>query len=133
MIKIRRRIDKNNVGRRTERKEVAIRINKAGLTAKGQQRYSVAVRFTSEGAKKASKNDYAAVELDDETNRMYFVTATEIDGFKLSKSSKSGDGKVLTFTAEDKTEWEKYVGDYDLHKDVNDGSYYIDLPNKKQR
>lgn len=128
---MRRRIIKNNVGKSTiGRKEVAIRINKSGLSAIGKQRYAVAARFTEESAKKASQNGYVAVEIDDETMRLYFVTASKEEGYKLTASTRKGANTSITFTVDNIEEWRRYVGDYDLHKDVSDGTYYIDLPNK---
>lgn len=128
---MRRRIIKNNVGKSTiGRKEVAIRINKSGLSAIGKQRYAVAVRFTEESAKKASQNGYVAVEIDDETMRLYFVTASKEEGYKLTASTRKGANTSITFTVDNIEGWRRYVGDYDLHKDVSDGTYYIDLPNK---
>lgn len=128
---MRRRIIKNNVGKSTiGRKEVAIRINKSGLSASGDQRYTVAARFTVDSAKKASKNGYVAVEIDDETRRLYFVTASKEEGYKLTASTRKGANTSITFTVDDIEEWRKYVGDYDFKKDVSDGSYYIDLPNE---
>lgn len=128
---MRRRIIKNNVGKSTVgRKEVAIRINKSGLSASGKQRYTVAARFTADSAKKASKNGYVAVEIDDETRRLYFVTASKEEGYKLTASTRNGANTAITFTVDDIEEWRKYVGDYDFKKDVSDGTYYIDLPNE---
>lgn len=126
---MRRRIDKHNIGRSTQgRKEVALRINKSGLSAKGEQRYSIAARFAGGSHVKASSNGYVAVEIDDEAHRLYFVTASSSEGYKLTSSSKNGTCMSITFTVEDIDEWKPYVGDYDLKKDVTDGTYYIDLP-----
>ena len=125
---MRTRISKNYVGRGTAgRKEVSLRINKSGLSADGKQRFVVAVRFTADAAKKASGSGYVAVEIDDETNRLYFVTASPSDGYKLIVSSKNGSAKSITFAVGCIDEWEALVGEYDLKKDVSDNSYYIDI------
>ena len=125
---MRKRITKDYVGRgAANRKEVAFRINKSGLSADGKQRFAVAIRFTGEAAKKASANDYVAMEIDDETNRLYFVTATQKDGYKLTASSKNGKCKSVTFAVEIIDEWKPLVGEYDLKKDISDNTYYIDI------
>lgn len=126
---MRRRIVKNYVGRSTiGRREVSIRVNKSGLSAGGVQRYAVAVRFTAESSRKASNNGYVAVEIDDEMRRLYFVTASKEEGYKLTASSRNGENTSIAFTVDNIEKWREYIGDYDLKKDTSDGSYYIDLP-----
>ena len=124
-----KRIVKNNTGRSAlGRKEVALRINKSGLAADGSQRYQVAARFTDDSIVKVSSSGYVAVEIDDEENKLYFVTASSNEGYKLTSSNKNSKFKSISFTVDDIEVWRGFVGDYDLKKDISDGSYYIDLP-----
>ena len=126
---MRQRIAKNQVGRSgCSRKEVALRINKSGLSADGEQRYVIAVRFTEDSQKKASSSGYIALELDDDTNRLYFVTAKQADGYKLSASGRNSKFKSITFSVNNIESWRPLIGDYDMKKDIADGTYYIDLP-----
>lgn len=125
---MRRKITKALKGRATtNRKEVALRINRSGLSAKGLPRYVLAVRFTDESYKKASRTEYVGVEIDDELSRMYFVSSNNIEGYKLSASGKTSKYKSISFSIEDLDEWADKVGDYDLLKDNNEQLYYIDF------
>lgn len=129
---MRRRIVKSYVGRSTiGRKEVAIRVNKSGLSANGTQRYVVAIRFTPDSVRKASNNNYVAIEIDDEQKRLYFVTASKEEGYKLTASTSKRAHTSISFTVDDIEEWRTYIGDYDFKKDISDGTYYIDLPSAK--
>ncbi len=122
------RITKNSVGKSSlNRKEVALRINKSGLSADGKQRYSLAIRFAGESYKKASSSDFVALELDNEENKLFFITANQADGFKLSSSSKNSSWKYIAITIDNVDEWKNRVGDYDLKKDKTENCYYIDL------
>lgn len=125
---MRRKITKALKGRATtNRKEVALRINRSGLSAKGLPRYVLAVRFTDESYKKASRTEYVGVEIDDELSRMYFVSSNNIEGYKLSASGKTSKYKSISFSIDDLDEWSDKVGDYDLLKDNNEQLYYIDF------
>ena len=125
---MRRKITKALKGRATtNRKEVALRINRSGLSAKGLPRYVLAVRFTDESYKKASRTEYVGVEIDDELSRMYFVSSDNIEGYKLSASGKSSKYKSISFSIDNVDEWSDKVGDYDLLKDNNEQLYYIEF------
>ena len=125
---MRRKITKALKGRATtNRKEVALRINRSGLSAKGLPRYVLAVRFTDESYKKASRTEYVGVEIDDELSRMYFVSSDNIEGYKLSASGKSSKYKSISFSIDSVDEWSDKVGDYDLLKDNNEQLYYIEF------
>lgn len=129
---MREKIKKNNAGRgAVGRKEVALRINKSGLSADGTQRYVIAVRFTDESYKKASNTEYVLPEIDFDESRLYFVAATREEGYKLTNSSKSGTYKSITFSVNNIAKWKGFVGDYDLLKDRNSGDYYIDFSKKE--
>lgn len=125
---MRHRITKMNTGRSAiNRKEVAIRINKSGLSADGEQRFVVAIRFTDNAQKKASSSGYIVVETDDELNRLYFITAKQSEGYKLTASGKNSKFKSITFAVNHIDDWRTLAGDYDMKKDTNDNTYYIDL------
>lgn len=132
---MRKRIVKGTGGGRgsVNRKEVALRTNKAGLNADGSQRWSIAVRFTADSFKKASDTGFVAVEIDDELKRLYFVPASSKEGYKLTGSSKGNTFKNITFSVKNVEEWEEYEGDYDLLKDVKENLYYIDLREGKKK
>lgn len=124
-------ISKNSSREAASDKEVTIRISKSGLSASKKQRFRVAIRLTIQAAKKVSKSGYVIMGISESTSRMYFLTGTFEKGFKLSESSK--ETRCISFCPTDLDRWRGYVGEYDLHKDVTDGSYYIDLPvNRKE-
>lgn len=125
---MRYRISKKSTGRGTiNRKEVALRVNKAGLLADGEQRYSVAMRFTEEAQKKATSSGFVILEVDTDFNRLYFITANEKDGYKLTASDENAKVKSFSFTPSSIDSWRPLIGDYEMKKDVNDNTYYIDL------
>ena len=91
-------ITKTNKGRGAiGRKEVALRINKSGLSADGEQRYVVAIRFTEDAHKKATSTGYIKLGVDDEYNRFYFFTAKQSEGFKLTASGSNSKFKNISF------------------------------------
>ena len=127
---MRERISKGATGgNNTGRKEVRLKINKSGLNAKGEQRFTMAARFADESYKKVSSNGYAAVEIDRELNRIYFVQADPDEGFKFT-GAKSDKNKSITFTIQNIDEWKEVEGCYFLLKDVAEGFYYIDYSKK---
>lgn len=71
---MRERISKRQTGRNNPaRKEVKIKINKSGLNADGEQRFSLAARFADDSYKKISDTGYMVVEIDRELKRIYFL------------------------------------------------------------
>lgn len=118
----------NNIGR----KEVRIKINKSGLSASGEQRYALAARFADESHKKVSNNGYSAVEIDRELHRIYFVPASPDEGFKFT-GTKSEKNKSITFTIQNRKDWEDAEGCYFLLKDPKENLYYIDYSSKKEK
>lgn len=125
---MRYRISKKSAGRGAiNRKEVALRINKSGLLAGGEQRYSVVMRFTEEAQKKATSSGFVILEVDTDFNRLYFITANEKDGYKLTASDENAKVKSFSFTPISIDSWRPLIGDYEMKKDVNDNTYYIDL------
>lgn len=112
------------------RKEVLLKINKSGLFADGSQRHAFAVRFTDESYKKATASDYVRLGLNADKTKMIFWTGSPEKGFKLSRSSRAGRYKSITFSQgvdENISFWKGVEGNYDLLKDVKTGCYYIDL------
>lgn len=127
---MRERITKIKTGmNNTGRKEVRVKINKSGLNAGGEQRWVLAVRFANDSFKKITDNGYAAVEIDRDLKRMYFVKAEPDEGFKFTGSG-SERGKSITFTIRDVEEWRIMEGCYFLLKDMEEGLYYIDYSGK---
>lgn len=128
---MRRRITKANKGRSMiNRKEVSLRINKSGLNSDGSQRYCVAIRFANESYKKASNTDYVAIEIDDELQRMYFLSSNNEEGYKLSKNRNASNIKNVTFAIDNVEEWKIHEGTYDLLIDNAEHIYYIDFAKK---
>ena len=129
----RERFTKQASGRNnTGRKEVKIKINRAGLNANGEQRYSLAVRFADDSHKKVSDTGYAVVEIDRDLRRVYFVPADSNDGFKLTSTKTEKKNKSITFTIHNCKEWEDVEGCYFLLKDPEEGLYYIDYSANKK-
>ena len=60
---------------------------------------------------------------------MYFEPSTKEKGYKLTGSGF----KSVTISVRNIEEWEKYLGDYDLLKDVKENLYYIDLREGKKK
>lgn len=89
--------------------------------------YAIAARFTPDSVSKVSKTGYVAVEIDREEKRLYFVPENKEEGYKLTASSSGSAKTVITFNVDDIKEWQRYVGEYNLCKDVSSNDYYIDL------
>ena len=124
----RRASGRNNTGR----KEVKIKIIKAGLNASGEQRYSLAVRFADDSHKKISDTGYVVVERDRDLRRVYFVLADSNEGFKLTSTKTEKKNKSIKLAIQNRKEWEDAEGYYFLLKDPEEGLYYIDYSvNKK--
>lgn len=116
MRKIRRR---SNLG-----KDIALKVERSGLKASGEQRHVATFRFYGESEKKVTGTGYAAIDIDQDEKRVYFVETDATEGWKLI-----GDKNVrtLSLTIIDVDEWSKYEGEYSLLKDSGSGDYYIDL------
>ena len=122
-------INKGNTGSRSSdgKKEVTIKTIKAGLSADGVQRWSVSIRFADGSHKKASNSDYVQVAVSKNSGRMYFWTGDRGNGYKIVGEKK---GKGICFTCYDKEFYESIKGMYDMLKDNNTGTYYIDFLKK---
>lgn len=109
-------------------KEVRLTVRKAGLTADGEQRWQMIFGFYDGAEKKISSTNYAAVDVDLEERRVYFV---ETDGKEGWKFTGSKNVKELSLTIYDSDVWKVFEGEYNLLKDNSSGDYYIDLVNKE--
>lgn len=115
------------------RKDVTIRLNKSGVTVTGAQRLVVRIGFTPSARPKVSSTDWCVPELDREARRLYFVTATAREGYKLTSSKETDRFKSISFCVPDIEEWRGFEGEYDLMKDVAENLYYIDLPKVRSK
>ena len=122
-------IEKKAKGRSKEfRKDISLRINRAGCNSNGEPRFVVMIYFVGDACKKASNTNYVVPQLDDEFNRLYFTTSDEKKGYKLTYTNKINQtNKNIGFSVTDIEEWRRLEGDYDMKKDVIDNTYYIDL------
>ena len=111
-------------------KEVRLTVRKAGLTADGEQRWQMIFGFYDGAEKKISSTNYAAVDVDLEERRVYFV---ETDGKEGWKFTGSKNVKELSLTVYDSDVWKVFEGEYNLLKDNASGDYYIDLVNKEDK
>lgn len=111
-------------------KEVRLTVRKAGLSADGEQRWQMIFGFYNGAEKKIGSTNYAAVDVDLEERRVYFV---ETDGKEGWKFTGSKNVKELSLTIYDKEVWEVFEGEYNLLKDNASGDYFIDLVNKEDK
>lgn len=111
-------------------KEVRLTVRKAGLTADGEQRWQMIFGFYNGAERKISSTNYAAVDVDLEERRVYFVETDGREGWKLIGSKNV---KELSLTVYDSDVWKAYEGEYNLLKDNASGDYYIDLVNKEEK
>lgn len=108
-------------------KDVAFKVEKRGLKPNGTQRWSVTFRFYNESEKKIGNTGYAALDIDHEERRVYFVESDATEGWKLTGQ---GNVRTLSFSfeaTETADEWASHEGEYNLLKDSSSGDYYIDL------
>ena len=120
---------KGNMGSRNKdgKRDVVIKPVKAGLSADGAQRWNVSVRFVGDSYKKASGSNYVRVAVSKNSGRMYFWTGDVANGYRLSGNK---NGKGISFTCYDFEFYESIKGMYDMLKDNNSGTYYIDFLKK---
>lgn len=108
-------------------KDVTFKVEKSGLKSDGTQRWAGTFRFYNGSEKKISDSGYAAIDIDQEERRVYFVESDATEGWKLVGL---GNVRSLSFTFESAApahEWVSYEGEYNLLKDTQSGDYYIDL------
>ena len=111
-------------------KDVRLTVRKAGLTADGEQRWQMIFGFYNGAEKKISSTNYAAIDIDLEESRVYFV---ETDGKEGWKFTGSKNVRELSLTIYDSDVWMAYEGEYNLLKDNASGDYYIDLVKKEEK
>lgn len=106
------------------KKEIGISVSPSHTIKNGQQKWTANINFRNDAHKKATNNCFVAIGFDHETNRMYFASAKENEGYKISRN-----GNVLCsrVPAKDVEGWRKITGNYDLKKDVVSNTYYIDI------
>ena len=114
--------------------DVALRVNKTGLSATGEVRYSLTFRFSPDVVKKIAPNSmYLVYGFDASRCRIYFNEADSSIGFFLSPVTKDGKKKQIQPTCYDPDFFMKYKGDYNLLFDKEEGLYYIDLARKLKK
>ena len=111
-------------------KEVRLTVRRARLTADGEQRWSMIFGFSNGAEKKIGSTNYAAVDIDFEESRVYFVETDKKEGWKLTGSKNV---RELRRTVYDADVWKAYEGEYNLLKDRASGDYYIDLVGKEDK
>lgn len=111
-------------------KDVRLKLRKAGLSAEGEQRWQLVFGLYDSANVKITATGYAAIDVDWEESRVYFVEADAMEGWKLV------DGKSVSefsLTVYDYKAWRPYEGEYVLLKDKASNDYYIDLVNKEEK
>ena len=111
-------------------KEVRLKVRRAGLTADGEQRWSMIFGFYNGAERKIGSTNFAAVDVDFEESRIYFVETDEKEGWKFTGSKNV---RELSLTVYDADVWRVYEGEYNLLKDRTSGDYYIDLVKKEEK
>lgn len=96
-------------------------VSVVGETAK-DKKVAVAFSFSNEKIK-AIGGDFIAFAID--KNRIYFRSAEESEGYKLSKSKDRSTTKA-TITNEQIMMFKAFAGDYELKRDNAIGFYYIE-------
>lgn len=109
-------------------KEVKLKIRKAGLAADGEQRWQMIFSFYNGAERKVSSTNHAAIDVDLEESRVYFVETNDKEGWKFTGSKNV---RELSLTIYDSDVWKAYEGEYNLLKDVSSSDYYIDLVAKR--
>ena len=111
--------------------DVAIRLNKNGLDAAGNRKYSVVFRFSEGAFKKIVTNtEYAVYAVDRPQGRVYFAESDAMNGFKLVHSNKNNETRHIQNNTEDTDFWSGHVGDYSLLFDREEKLYYLDFSKK---
>lgn len=111
-------------------KEVRLKVRRAGLAADGAQRWSMIFGFYNGAERKIGSTNFAAVDVDFEESRIYFVETDEKEGWKFTGSKNV---RELSLTVYDADVWRAYEGEYNLLKDRTSGDYYIDLVKKEEK
>lgn len=111
--------------------DVAIRLNRNGLDAAGNRKYSTVFRFSADTVKKIVTNtQYAVYAVDKQQGRVYFAESDAVNGFKLVRSNRNSESRHIQSHAEDFEFWSDHVGDYSLLYDRDEKLYYLDFSKK---
>lgn len=111
--------------------DVAIRLNRNGLDAAGNRKYSTVFRFSADAVKKIVTNtQYAVYAVDKQQGRVYFAESDAVNGFKLVRSNRNSEGRHIQSHADDYEFWGDHVGDYSLLFDRDEKLYYLDFSKK---
>ena len=86
--------------------------------------------FYNGAERKIGSTNFAAVDVDFEESRIYFVETDEKEGWKFTGSKNV---RELSLTVYDADVWRVYEGEYNLLKDRTSGDYYIDLVKKEDK
>ncbi len=110
--------------------QVMISIIKNGTSKEGAEKRAVAVRFYHSKEKEITNTGRLQIGIDEETERIYFASASGTKGYKLSGSKKNV--RVVQFMPDDLSKWESYVGGYVLQQDLECKLFYVDISERKQ-
>lgn len=111
-------------------KDIRLKLRKAGLSTDGSQRWQLVFSLYDNANMKITATGYAAVDVDWDEARVYFVETEANEGWKLI------DGKSVSefsLTVYDHDTWKPYEGEYVLLKDKASNDYYIDLVDKEDK
>lgn len=111
-------------------KDVRLKLRKAGLSADGEQRWQLVFSLYDNANVKITATGYAAVDIDWDESRVYFVETEANEGWKLIDGKSVSE---LSLTIYDYDAWKPYEGEYVLLKDKASNDYYIDLVRKEVR
>lgn len=111
-------------------KDVKLKLRRAGLSADGVQRWQLVCSLYDNANAKISSTGYAAIDVDWEESRVYFVETEVNDGWKLINGKTVSE---LSLTIYDYDIWKPYEGEYILLKDKSSGDYYVDIVRKENR
>ena len=111
-------------------KDVRLNLRKAGLSADGEQRWQLVFSLYDNANAKITATGYAAVDIDWDESRVYFVETEANEGWKLIDGKSVSE---LLLTIYDYDAWKPYKGEYVLLKDKASGDYYIDLVKKEDK
>ena len=127
---MRKRMRKRRARGGITNKDVRLKLRKAGTSAEGQQNWQLVFTFFDNAHLKITATGYAAIDVDWDESRVFFVEEEASEGWKLRDGKSVSD---LPLTVENQDEWRLYEGEYVLLKDKASGDYYIDLVSKEDR
>lgn len=117
-------------GRKTSNRscDVMISIIKNGTKRSGEEELAVSIRFYRNAEQSITRTGRLQVGIDDEEERIYFASAEETLGYKLSGRKNT---KVIQFKPDDLQDWRSYTGEYKLLQDPLNKLFYIDRSKKE--